>query len=119
MPDIKEERTQVNSDAHLHINNTNEHVVQEFMDLRGIVIISADLSLITKDLQVKVQERTDGVNYRIKTFKTFPTDFRSGQKTITPVLEGTGNDIKLTFQSPVAEGSDKNVPLTIRVTTPL
>jgi len=71
MPDYKNARTQVNSDFHTHINNTNEHVVQEFFDFRGFVSISMDLSLITLDLQIKVQIQTDGVNYRIKSFKTF------------------------------------------------
>jgi len=199
MPDFKEERTQVFSEIHVHDNNTAEHVVKEFIGLRGVNIISCDLTEITKDLQIKIQEKTDGTNYRIKAFKTFDqarfeidavadnggkaqyqttsphglsiddtvitrnfttitsyntidtvsvildtthfeltnvnfdtstdtgyvvtpstaNDYRFGTQTIVAVLQGTGNDIKLTFQSPVAEGANRNVPLTIRETIPI
>ena len=198
MPDMNNAPTQVNSEVHVHLNNTLEHVVKEFLGFKGIVVISMDLSLIEKDLQIKIKEKTDGINYRVKSFKTFdqgrfnintvtnnggtavfnttadhglvvsetiinrdftissyntpngvvvsavPTsttyeltgisfnaddtgylvqnevsnDFKFGQQTVTADTEGSGNDLKLTFQSPVAEGADRDVPLTIRVTTP-
>lgn len=196
MPDINNVKTQVSSGAHTHTNNTNEHIIHEFLKFKNVANISLDLSLITLPLQIKVYEKVDEINYRILSFKTFnqgrfdistvvdnsgeagftttlphdlnigdtiihreftvggyigtftvsaiPTgttyeltgvnfngtdtgylvqnktnnDFSFGQQTVTVNMEGISNDMKLTFQSPVAEGADRNVPTTLRVTIP-
>lgn len=199
MVDLNNARTQVNSEVHIHTNNTNEHIVVEKLNFKGRLVINMDLSLLTKNLFIKIQEKTDGTNYRIKAFKNFdqarfeidavtdnggkaqyqttlPHGLTGGDVVITrdfngvpsyntedtislvpdtthfeltnvnfdvstdtgyvvtpstindyifgtqvPVadIEGSGNDVKLTFQSQVAEGADRDIPLTIRVTTPL
>jgi len=196
MPDFRNARTQVNSAVHVHINNTNEHIIHEELNFKGKLVISMDLSLITKDLQIKIQEKTDGSNYRIKSFNVFDqarfdvssvvdnggeaqfntvgsngiavgdiiinrdftdpnyngtftvtevtatsytidaitfaaddttgyvvqdetsNEFPFGNQVVVSDTEGSGNDLKLTFQSPVAEGVDRNIPLTLRVTIP-
>jgi len=193
MPDINNAKTQVSSDVHTHIDNTNEHIIHELLNFKGFASISIDLSLIRLDLQIKVHEKVDGVNYRIKSFKTFDqarfdissvnddagdaefittlphglvvgetiihrdfistvyngtfvvsvitattykltgvsfsstssgyliqeeltNDFAFGQQTVVANIEGSGNDVKLTFQSQIAEVEERDVPLTIRET---
>ena len=198
MPDMNNARTQINSESHTHLNNTDEHIVQSFLPFKGSASMSLDLSLITKLLQIKIQERVDGTNYRVKSFKNFnqgrfeidqvtdnggkaqfrttaahglddtktvitrdfttitsynvtdtvslvpdtthfeltnvnfdtstdtgyvvtpqaDNDFKFGQQVVSANMEGSNNDVKLTFQSPVAEGANSNIPITLRVTSP-
>ena len=116
MGDMKNALTQVSSVTHEHINNTTEHVVQEFLDFRGITVINMDLTNIANTLIITVQEMIDGTNYRIKSSKSFPADFEADVETVVVTMEGSGNDLKLTIRSPGAEGSDKDVFLTLRET---
>lgn len=120
MPDINNALTQVSSEIHVHPDNTNEHVVEEFLDFRGITVVNMDLSnIVEADLMITIQEKVDGINYRIKSFKLYPADFDTDVKTVVITMEGSGNDLKLTVQSTTAEGADRNVPLTLRETVVL
>lgn len=193
MPDLNNAKTQVFSDAHTHPDNTSAHIVTEFLNFRGDIVINMDLTEIRLAIQISTLEKVDGINYRIESLKTFnqgrfdissvadnggeaeftttldhgltvgdtiinrrftestyngtfvvsvvgttttyeltgvsfvstdtghlvqdeaDNDFTFGQQTVVASIDGSGNDVNLTFQSPVAEAASRNVPLTVRL----
>jgi len=75
------------------------------------------LNDFVQELEIRVFEKVDNINYRQIAFKTFSTDYETGTKVITTILDGGKFDMKLTFQSVIVEGSVKNVPFTVRKIT--
>lgn len=117
MPDLSESRTQFTDGSHPHADNTTEQDVLEFVNLKDLIHISVDLNDFVQELEIRVFEKIDNINYRQMAFKTFPTDYETGAKAITVVLDGGKADMKFTFKSTVQEGSVKNALFTIRETT--
>ncbi len=72
----------------------------------------SNLSQVNKTT-IRVYEKTDGINYRLVSQKIFPDNFE-GVQVIIIVLDGGEQDMKITLQSSIAEGSAKDIPGTVR-----
>jgi len=120
MPDFSESRTQYSNESHTQVNNLNEQIVQEFTNLRDSIHIDMDLDTIGENIIVKIFEKVDGTNYtQVRDALFDPTyvtgDFDDDIKIVEVDLNGGGQDMKLTLQSVVLEGSNVIVPFTFSI----
>lgn len=97
-----------------HVNNINEQTVLEFAAATQDIELRTDMSNITQNTTVREYEQIDGANYQQLSSKIFPTDFDSSTKAVAFSFTQSNRKYNVTFQSSVAEGSNKNVPYTYR-----
>lgn len=71
---------------------------------------------ITQQTLIRVFEKVDGTVYdQLGDTVTFPDDFGDA-KALIIVLDGAGQDMKITLESLVAEGSAKDIEASVRDT---
>jgi len=117
MPDLSDSRTQFTTKILTHLSNTDEQDTLEFTNLKDHVHISMDVRSFVQEFTVKVFEKIDGSIYQQISSKIFPADYEIGTETITIVLDGSGQDMKFTLQSSIAEGLQRDPPVNILETT--
>lgn len=112
--DAGEIKTIVGNVSFSHPNTTVETDLDEHIKLTELDYHTLDFSNLTQITTIRVYEKTDGINYRLLSQRVFPDDYDTGVETIIVILNGGGQDMKITLQSAVAEGSAKSIPGTIR-----
>ena len=76
-----------------------------------------DFSNILESTIIRVFEKANGTNYeQIGEPRTFPTDYGTDTEIVRIVLDGAGQDMKITLQSALLEGSAKTINGTVRDT---
>jgi len=117
MPDVGSVTTVLRSVSFTHDNGTAETILVEHDTLTELIDHHLDFNNIDQITIIRVSEKADGVNYRqIGESRTFPTDYGTNTKIVRIVLDGAGQDMKITLQSQTAEGSNKTIPGTVRDT---
>ena len=119
MPDLGNSRTQFQSQTLSHPNTLTETDLIEYTTLKNLVKLHFDMTNITQISTIRVYDKTDGTNYRLLSIKEFPTDYDTGVETIVAILDGAGQDMKVTLESTILEGSAKDIVTTSRETTRL
>ncbi len=102
--------------TYTHINNVNEQDV--FIVTAGILPadyiikfnVLLDVSNLTQNTIIKEYTKIININYRQISAKIFPIDFDPGTTVIEISFE-TYSDYKITFQSIVAEGANRDVDI--------
>ena len=98
-----------------HPNTTAETDLIEHLLLTERITHHISFDEITQQTLIRVLEKIDGTNYENIDAggATFPDDF--GDATgVTIVLDGAGQDMKITLTSSVAEGASRELKLTAR-----
>jgi len=114
MVDAGEEKTVLRQISFTHPNNTDENLLVEHLNITEIDYHHFDFSNLTQVTTIRAFERIDGINYRLLASRVFPDDYEAGVETVIVVLNGSGNDMKITLQSSIAEGSAKVIPGNVR-----
>lgn len=91
-----------------HPSGTSEQDVLEFLDNDENIEVTFDMTLLTQDTTVRVKNKTDGITYRLVKSAIYPTNFDGANVVIT--LNGKARDMKITFQSAIAEGAIRAIP---------
>lgn len=94
--------TTVETDLVLHTNQT-ELITHHF-----------DFSGFTGDVIIRAKEKIDAITFRQLSAKTFPTDFEAGTDAVIIILDGAGQDMSITLETPVAEGAPVDIEGTVR-----
>lgn len=68
-----------------------------------------DVNELTQTTTVRVYIMVDGANYRLVDIKDYPVDFPAGVEVISIPLPISSEDIRVTFQSAVAEGAARTI----------
>jgi len=97
-----------------HANNTSEQDLVEHSNLTELITHHFDFSGFAQITTIRVFEKIDGTTYRQLSQRVFPTDFETDTEGVIIVLDGAGQDMKITLQSSVAEGAVVTVKGTIR-----
>ena len=99
-----------------HPNTTIETTLVEHLLLEEK--ISHTFSLINLSLvnptTIRVFQKTDGSTYEKLAEAVYPNDFTDGVTGIELITDGKAQDMKVTLQSSVAEGSAKTIPASVR-----
>ena len=114
MVDAGEQTIVLRSVSFSHPNDTNENDLVEHLLLTEKITHHFDFSGFSQLTTIRVSEKIDGTNYRQLSEKEFPTDFEANNTAVIIVLDGAAQDMKITLQSAVAEGSATTVPGTTR-----
>ncbi len=114
MVDAGEVKTVLRPILFSHPNTTVETDLVEHIGITEIDYHHFDLTNLTQATTIRAYEKTDGTNYRLLSSRVFPDDYDAGVETIILVLNGSGNDMKITLQSEIAEGSAKDIPGNVR-----
>lgn len=97
-----------------HPNTTVETDLVEHLNLEELIDHHLDFSNLAQITTIRVFEKIDGSNYRQISQKVFPTDYEIGTLGVVIILDGSGQDMKITLESSIAEGSAKNIFGSIR-----
>lgn len=118
MPDGGEITTVLRKLTFTHVNGTSETDLVEHLSLTELIDHHLDFSNLNAVnlTTIRAFEKIDGINYRKIGERVFPTDYEPGQTGIIVVLDGAGQDMKITLQSSISEGSNKTIPATTRDT---
>ena len=116
MPDGGEIKTTFETDTYSHPDTTTETDLVEYTGLKNYIVTNLDMSNFGESTTVRVYDKVDGTNYRQVSQKIYPDDYETGTEVATFVLDGAGQDMKVTLQSAVAEGGATSVPADIRST---
>lgn len=73
-----------------------------------------DFSVFTQNTIIRVYERINTTDYRVIGKKIYPTDFETDVTGVTIILDGAGQDMKITLQSEIVESAIRTVVGTIR-----
>lgn len=114
MVDAGEITTVFRNIAPSHPNTIAETTLIEHLLLTERDTHHLDFSALTQVTTIRVFERTDGVNYRQLSQRVFPTDYEPGSQLVIIVLDGAAQDMKITLESSVMEGSPTIIPGTVR-----
>lgn len=114
MPDAGEITTVLRTVLFTHPNTTVETNLVEHLNLEELIDHHFDFSNLLQITTLRVFEKIDGSNYRQISEKVFPTDYETGTQGVVIILDGSGQDMKITLQSSIAEGSAKNIPGSVR-----
>ena len=117
MPDVGSVTTVLRSVSFTHADTTNETTLVEHSTLTELIDHHLDFNNILQNTIIRVFEKADENNFRqIGESRTFPTDYGTDTKIVRIVLDGAGQDMKITLQSETAEGGEKTIPGTVRDT---
>lgn len=97
-----------------HPNTTVETDLVEHLLLTELIDHHFDFSNLTQQTTIRVFEKIDGITYRKITTKVFPDDYETGTEGVVVILDGSGQDMKITLQSSIAEGSAKAIEASVR-----
>ena len=116
MPDAGAVDSVIRNVLFTHGPGTDEQDLVEHIGITEIDYHQFDLSNLSQvnETIMRAYEKTDGITYRLLSTRTFPTDYDPGVQTVVIILNGGGQDMKITFQSTVDEGSAKDINGTVR-----
>ena len=117
MPDVGSVTTVLRSVSFSHPNTLVETILVQHTSLTELIDHHLDFSNILESTIIRVFEKADQNNFeQIGESRTFPTDYGTGTKIVRIVLDGAGQDMKITLQSELLEGSVKTIDGTVRDT---
>jgi len=116
MPDVGSITTVLRSVTFSHPNTTAETTLVEHLSTTEIDDHHFDFSNLLQQTTIRVFEKADGVTYRLLSTRIFPDDYDTDVKIAKIILDGAGQDMKITLQSTLAEGSAKEIKGTVRDT---
>ena len=116
MPDAGENKFVFRSVSLSHPNTVTETDLVEHEGITERDTHHLDFTNLSQvnETTIRVYEKIDGINYRQLSQKIFPTEYETGTEAVIVVLDGAGQDMKITLESSVAEGSAKTIPGTVR-----
>jgi len=116
MPDVGSVTTVLRSVTLSHGPGTDEQDLVEHLSISELDDHHFDFSNLSQvnETTIRVFEKVDAITYRLLSTKIFPTDFDSGIQIVRIILDGAGQDMKITLQSSVDEGSAKTIEGTVR-----
>ncbi len=119
MPDVGSVTTVLRSVSFTHGPGTDEQILVEHSSLTELIDHHFDFSNLSQvnATTIRVFEKADGITYeQIGENRVFPDDYGADTKIVRIVLDGAGQDMKITLQSSVSEGSAKTINGTTRDT---
>jgi len=119
MPDVGSITTVLRNVSFTHPNSISEEILVEHLSLTELIDHHLDFTNLSQvnDTTIRVFEKADGVNYQqIGEARNFPSDYGSNTGIVRIILDGAGQDMKITLQSSVLEGSGKTINGTTRDT---
>ncbi len=117
MPDVGSVTTVLRSVSFSHPNTITETTLIEHQSLTELIDHHLDFTNILQNTIIRVFEKANGINYeQVGEARTFPTDYGTGTEIVRIVLDGAGQDMKITLQSASLEGSAKTIDGTTRDT---
>lgn len=97
-----------------HPNTTAETDLTEHLLLVEKDTHHLDLSNLTQQTTIRVFEKIDGVVYKQLSSRLYPDDYELGTQVVIVILDGAGQDMKITLQSSVAEGAARAIGASVR-----
>ncbi len=118
MPDVGSVRTVFRSVSFTHGPGTDEQDLVEHLSFTEVDDHHFDFSNLSQvnATTIRVFEKADAITYRLLSTRIFPDDYDTGIEIVEIVLNGAGQDMKITLQSSVDEGSAKTINGTVRDT---
>lgn len=114
MVDAGEIRNVLRTVLFSHLNNTDEQDLVVHTTQTELITHHFDFSGFTEDVIIRVKEKIDGITFRQLSTRTFPTDFEAGTDAVIIILDGAGQDMKITLETPVTEGASVDIEGTVR-----
>jgi len=114
MVDAGEITTVLRTVSFTHPITTTETTLVEHSNLTELITHHFDFSNFSEITTIRVFERIDGVNYRQLSKKLFPDDYETGTEAVIIILDGAGQDMKITLQSATVEPGIVTIPGTVR-----
>jgi len=116
MPDAGEIISTLRSVLFSHGPGTDEQLLVEHLSFTEIDDHHFDFSNLSQvnSTIIRTFEKVDGITYRQMSRRTFPDDYETGTQIVRVILNGAGQDMKITLQSLVNEGATKSIPGTVR-----
>lgn len=95
-----------------HVNGVGEqtHFNITPAELTKYSIVLLDLNALTQNTTIRVKIQVDGATDRLISSAIFPTDFPTNAKSVPIELYDLSVNWKITLQSAVAEGVNRNIP---------
>jgi len=106
MVDGGEVKTTFISKAIAYIATGSDVDFISFTNLKDKIIIHIDATLLVDPTVIKVKETINGVTNRNSSKKDFPANFDNSLQALIYVLDGGGEDIKITLSSAAAGSVD-------------
>lgn len=97
-----------------HPNTIVETTLVEHLLLKDKNVHHFDFTNLAQDTTIRVFEKSDGSTYRQISQRVFPTDYEVNTEVVFVILDGVGQDMKITLESAIAEGSAKDIPGSVR-----
>jgi len=116
MPDVGSVTTVLRSISFTHGPGVDEQTLTEHLSLTELDDHHFDFSNLLEQTTIRVFEKADGITYRLLGIRVFPDDYDAGIEIVRIVLDGAGQDMKITLQSTIDEGSAKVIDGTVRDT---
>jgi len=117
MPDVGSITTVLRSVLFTHLNSTSEEILVEHLSLTELIDHHFDFTNLLQQTTIRVFEKADGIVYQqIGDPRIFPDDYGVNTGIVRIVLDGAGQDMKITLQSTLLEGSAKTIDGTTRDT---
>jgi len=118
MPDVGSITTVLRSISFTHGPGTDEQDLVEHLSITESDDHHFDFSNLSQvnSTTIRVFEKVDGITYRLLGIRIFPDDYDAGIQIVQIILNGAGQDMKITLQSSVDEGSAKTINGTVRDT---
>lgn len=119
MPDVGSITTVLRNVSFSHGPGTAEEILVEHLSLTELIDHHFDFSNLSQvnETTIRVFEKADSITYRqIGETRIFPTDYGINTQIVRIILDGAGQDMKITLQSAVDEGSTKTINGTTRDT---
>lgn len=97
-----------------HPDSILEEVLVEHLNLTQLIDHHFDFSNLTQQTTIRIFEKADGVNYKLLSIRVFPDSYDAGIEIVGIILNGADQDMKITLQSTLAEGSAREIKGTVR-----
>lgn len=116
MPDAGEITATLRRVTFSHGPGTDEQLLVEHLSFSEIDVHHFDFSNLSQvnSTIIRTFEKADGITYRQFGRRVFPDDYDEGTQIVIIILDGAGQDMKITLQSTVDEGSAKTIEGTVR-----
>ncbi len=114
MVDLGEVDNVLRTPSFTHPNTTVETDLVEHLLLTELIDHHFDFSELTQQTTIRVFEKINGADYEQISQKVFPDDYETGTKGVVIILDGSGQDMKITLQSTIAEGTPRNIAASVR-----
>lgn len=119
MPDAGEIKFVFRSVSLSHPNTTTETTLVEHLLITEKDTHHFDLSNLSNPVTIRVYEKIDGAIYKLIANSLYPDQYTNQltgltDKIVIIILDGGGQDMKITLQSDILEGSTKEIKATVR-----